>query len=105
MELGYEVVPIQFRRSLLGRQDKPLLQWCFENDYVIVTKNCKHYEALNELCQSSNGEMMHAGIIGITEAGMTAQEIINGLKEFLAARNPNDLVNCMDYLPIPPGYG
>jgi predicted nuclease of predicted toxin-antitoxin system len=85
---GHEVALPQ-HRGLTGYEDWKLLQWCYERDHVLITKNRGDFRKLHEEWRGKT--RLHCGIIVVPD--YKAQQIADLLIGYLACTDPGSVAN------------
>jgi predicted nuclease of predicted toxin-antitoxin system len=87
-ERGYTVVQAsdQFGEATVDRE---LLEWCGQNDYVLLTNNAKDFESLHR-------DIPHAGLFLYRDQRLPDREpeaLARVVDEVIAQYGPNDVVD------------
>lgn len=90
---GYDVISAH-EVNMRGRTDKEQLEFATQNNRVILTRNIKHFVALQR--EYYKHGLLHKGIV-MTDY-LPLKELIRRITRFLNKKKMAEIRNCIDWL-------
>lgn len=95
-EEGHIVVPAVHRKKH-GQEDWDLLRYCFDENYIIVTKNASDFLQQHYFWQRRGD--VHPGILLVPD--WLPDKIYRALSAYLATNHFDDMINVTTWIPDP----
>ena len=90
---GYDVISVH-EVNMRGRTDKEQLEFATQNNRVILTRNIKHFVALQR--EYYKHGLLHKGIVMTNY--LPLKELIGRVIRFLNKKKMAEMRNCIDWL-------